>query len=58
MVPMYNLPSQIIYAMEASDVRDVVVDGGVVVRAGRLVNADQMEIILKAQEWCERIRKG
>ncbi len=58
MVPMYNLPSQIIYAMEASDVRDVVVDGKVVVRAGRLVNADQMEIILKAQAWGERIKKA
>lgn len=58
MVPMYNLPSQIVYSMKSSDVRDVIVDGKMVVRDGHLVNADADEIMHKAVSWGERIKKG
>lgn len=58
MVPMYNLPSQIVYSMKSSDVRDVIVDGRVVVRDGHLVNADADEIMHKAVKWGERIKMG
>jgi len=50
-VPLYNLYSQMVYALKASDVMDVMVNGRWVVRDGR-----QPEIRKKAVEYQRRIR--
>jgi 5-methylthioadenosine/S-adenosylhomocysteine deaminase len=44
LVPLYDVVSHLAYAVEAADVRTVLVDGRLVVRDGRLVTADEAEI--------------
>src|SRR5262249_12162022 len=44
LVPLYDVVSHLAYAVEAADVRTVLVDGRLVVRDGRLVTADGAEI--------------
>jgi 5-methylthioadenosine/S-adenosylhomocysteine deaminase len=44
LVPPYDVVSHMAYAVEAADVRTVLVDGRLVVRDGRLVTADEAEI--------------
>jgi 5-methylthioadenosine/S-adenosylhomocysteine deaminase len=56
LTPVYNIYSHIAYAMRASDVHTVMVNGKVVVRDGELLTADEKEIILKAGEWGKRIK--
>ena len=42
----------------ASDVDFVMVNGKIVINNGRLLTADEMEILFKAQQWCEKIRNS
>jgi 5-methylthioadenosine/S-adenosylhomocysteine deaminase len=56
LTPVYNICSHIVYAMRASDVHTVMVDGKVVVSDGELLTGDEKEIILKASEWGKRIK--
>jgi len=44
LVPLYDVVSHLAYAVEAADVRTVLVDGRLMVRDGRLVTADGAEI--------------
>jgi 5-methylthioadenosine/S-adenosylhomocysteine deaminase len=44
LVPLYDVVSHMAYAVEAADVRTVLVDGRLVVRDGKLVTADEAEI--------------
>jgi len=55
LVPMYNIYSHIVYSMRPSDVEVVMVDGKVVVNDGKLMTADESEILSKAKNWCEKI---
>jgi 5-methylthioadenosine/S-adenosylhomocysteine deaminase len=55
LVPMYNVYSQIVYAMRPSDVEMVMVDGKVVVDDGKLTTADESEILQKTRHWSEKI---
>lgn len=55
LVPMYNIYSHIVYSMRPSDVEVVMVDGKVVVSEGKLMTADESEIISKAKNWCKKI---
>jgi len=50
-VPMYNVYSQIVYALKGSDVRDVMVNGKPVVRDGRSLTLDEQAILAKAREY-------
>ena len=45
-----DVASQLAYAHTAADVRDVVVDGEVVVRGGRLVTGSEAEIVSEAEQ--------
>ncbi len=54
-VPMYNVYSQIVYALKASDVQDVVVNGQPIVRDGRSLSLNEAEIVRKAREYTTRI---
>jgi 5-methylthioadenosine/S-adenosylhomocysteine deaminase len=50
-VPMYNVYSQIVYALKGSDVRDVVVNGRNIVRDGRSLTLNEAQILAKAVEY-------
>jgi 5-methylthioadenosine/S-adenosylhomocysteine deaminase len=58
LTPIYNPYSHIVYAAMASDVRTVMVNGRIVVDEGRLVTADESEILRKAERWSGRIKGG
>ena len=55
LTPMYNVYSHIVYSMRPSDVEMVMVDGKIVVNEGKLITADESEILYKAEEWGEKI---
>ncbi len=48
-VPLYNVYSQIVYALKGSDVQDVVVNGRPIVRDGRSLTLDTAAILAKAR---------
>ena len=54
-VPMYNVYSQIVYALKGSDIQDVVVNGKQIVRDGRSLTLNEAEIVRKAREYTTRI---
>ena len=54
-VPLYNVYSQIVYALKASDVEDVVVNGKPIVREGRSLTLDQAVVLAKAKEYGAKV---
>src|SRR5208337_186620 len=54
-VPLYNVYSQIVYALKGSDVQDVTVNGKPIVRDGRSLTLNASEIIAKAKEFQVKI---
>jgi 5-methylthioadenosine/S-adenosylhomocysteine deaminase len=50
-VPLYNVYSQIVYALKGSDVRDVVVNGKQIVLDARSVTLNAPSILQKAREY-------
>ncbi len=55
-VPVYDPVSQMVYALKAADVRDVMVNGKPVVRDGRILTLNEAEILQKAAEYGKKIR--
>src|SRR5579862_1657969 len=55
-VPLYEPVSQLVYALKASDVRDVMVNGRPVVRDRQLLTLDWNQILAKAQEFQAKVR--
>jgi 5-methylthioadenosine/S-adenosylhomocysteine deaminase len=54
-VPLYNVYSQIVYALKGSDVEDVMVNGKPIVRQGRSLTLDQTLILAKGKEYGAKI---
>jgi 5-methylthioadenosine/S-adenosylhomocysteine deaminase len=54
-VPMYDVYSQMVYALRASDVRDVMVNGRAVVQDAHSLLLDEKQIMAKAVEYRVRI---
>lgn len=54
-VPLYQVYSQIVYALKGSDVQDVVVNGKQIVRDGRSLTLDQTLVLSKAREYAVRV---
>jgi 5-methylthioadenosine/S-adenosylhomocysteine deaminase len=50
-VPMYDVYSQLVYALKGSNVLDVVVNGREIVRDRRVLTLDQPAVIAKAREY-------
>jgi 5-methylthioadenosine/S-adenosylhomocysteine deaminase len=50
-VPLYDPISQMVYALKAEDVRDVMVNGRPVVRDGQILTMDEKRILQKAAEY-------
>jgi 5-methylthioadenosine/S-adenosylhomocysteine deaminase len=57
-VPMYNVYSQLVYALKASDVADVMVNGRPIVRDRKMLTLDAAAIMAKAAEYQERIKRS
>ena len=55
-VPLYDVYSQMVYALKASDVRDVMVNGRAVVSDGRALTVDSGQVIAKAEEYGRKVR--
>jgi 5-methylthioadenosine/S-adenosylhomocysteine deaminase len=54
-VPLYDAVSQMVYALKASDVRDVMVNGRAVVRDGRILTLNAAQVMQKAQEYRAKV---
>jgi 5-methylthioadenosine/S-adenosylhomocysteine deaminase len=57
-VPIYNVYSQMVYALKGSDITDVMVNGRLIVRDRRMLTLDVRPIMLKAAEYQERVKKS
>jgi 5-methylthioadenosine/S-adenosylhomocysteine deaminase len=55
-VPMYNVYSQLVYALKGSDVRDVIIDGKLVVEDRRVLTLDSGAVLAEAEKYAARIR--
>jgi 5-methylthioadenosine/S-adenosylhomocysteine deaminase len=57
-VPIYNVYSQLVYALKASDVTDVMVNGRVIVKDRKLLTVDLKATMAKAAAYQERVKKS
>jgi len=53
---MYEPCSHLVYAARGADVRDVIIDGRMVMRQRQLVDIDEQEIMAKVREIAGAIR--
>jgi 5-methylthioadenosine/S-adenosylhomocysteine deaminase len=53
--PVYNIVSQLVYSAVGADVRDVIIDGKLVMHDRKLLTLDEETILQKAQEWRKKI---
>jgi 5-methylthioadenosine/S-adenosylhomocysteine deaminase len=54
-VPLYDAISQMVYALKANDVRDVMVNGRPVVRDARILTLDEKAILQEAEEYRAKV---
>ena len=57
-VPLYNVYSQMVYALKGSNVNDVMIDGKAVVVNRRVLTLNAPQIIAKAREYGEQVRRS
>jgi 5-methylthioadenosine/S-adenosylhomocysteine deaminase len=55
-VPMYDVYSQVVYALKASEVETVVVGGKTLLRDGKLLTVDETKAMAKAREYVEKVQ--
>jgi 5-methylthioadenosine/S-adenosylhomocysteine deaminase len=55
-VPMYDVYSQIVYALKASEVQTVVVGGKILLKDGKLLTVDQEAAMAKAKEYAAKVQ--
>ncbi|HLV94932.1 MAG TPA: amidohydrolase [Candidatus Acidoferrales bacterium] len=53
--PMYNVYSELVYALKASDVKTVIIGGRVVMQDRRMLALDESQILAKAREYQKKI---
>ena len=54
-VPMYDVYSQVVYALKASEVETVVVGGKTLLKDGKLLTVDEAKAIAKAKEYGKKV---
>jgi 5-methylthioadenosine/S-adenosylhomocysteine deaminase len=54
-VPMYDVYSQLAYALKASNVETVIIGGRAVMRGGKLLTLNEAEILAKAREYGKKV---
>jgi 5-methylthioadenosine/S-adenosylhomocysteine deaminase len=57
-VPIYNVYSQLVYALKASDVTDVMVNGRVIVKGKKILTIDPGPVMAKAAEYQEKVKRS
>ncbi len=57
-VPLYDVYSQIVYALKASDVQDTVVGGRIVMQNGRVLTLNEAAILAKAREFGAQVKQS
>jgi 5-methylthioadenosine/S-adenosylhomocysteine deaminase len=57
-VPLYDVYSQIVYALKASDVETVVIAGRIVMEKRRVLTLDERAVLARAREYAERVRRS
>jgi len=55
MTPIYNPYSQLVYAANGADVRDVIINGQIVYRGGQFTTLDSHEIFSNIGRICKEI---
>jgi 5-methylthioadenosine/S-adenosylhomocysteine deaminase len=55
-VPMYNVYSQIVYALKASEVETVVAGGKTLLKDGKLLTIDEAQAMAKAKEYAKKVQ--
>jgi 5-methylthioadenosine/S-adenosylhomocysteine deaminase len=55
-VPMYDVYSQIVYALKASEIETVVVGGKTLFRDGKLLTVDEAAAMAKAKEYAKKVQ--
>jgi 5-methylthioadenosine/S-adenosylhomocysteine deaminase len=55
-VPLYNVYSQLVYALKASDVRDVLIGGRLVVRDRQVLTLDREAVLAEAERYAAKVR--
>ncbi len=56
LTPMYEPCSHLVYSARGADVRDVIIDGRIVMRQRRLLDVDEQEIMARVREIADAIR--
>ena len=56
--PLYNVYSQLVYSLKASDVGDVMVNGRMIVRNRRMLTIDEKAVMAKAEEYRAQVAKS
>jgi 5-methylthioadenosine/S-adenosylhomocysteine deaminase len=56
LTPMYEPCSHLVYAARGADVRDVIIDGSIVMRERQLLEMDEQEIMAKVREIADTVR--
>jgi len=56
--PLYNVYSQLVYSLKASDVSDVMVNGKIIVRNRKMLNIDDKAVLAKAEEYRAKVAKS
>lgn len=57
-IPMYDVYSQLVYALKSSDVTDVVINGKIIVRDAKYQTIDATETLAKAKEYGLQIARS
>jgi 5-methylthioadenosine/S-adenosylhomocysteine deaminase len=57
-VPLYDVDSQFVFALKASDVRDVMVNGRMVVSDSQALTIDAKQVLAKAEEFGAKVRES
>lgn len=55
-VPLYNLYSQIVYALKASDVETVVINGRLVMESRRVLTLNEAQILARARQLAAKVK--
>ena len=55
--PMYDPYSHLVYSLTSEQIKDVIINGKIVMRDRRLINVDEEELIEKAKYYQKRILK-
>jgi 5-methylthioadenosine/S-adenosylhomocysteine deaminase len=53
--PMYDVYSELVYALKASDVRTVLISGKIVMKDRQMLTLDEKEVLAKAEEYKKKV---